>query len=964
MADRVFIFHETDDRFRAFDFAGAAQTSENWNPSLTTIGGAAANYTHIYVLDTSGSTAIARRFALDQTRQATGDITMNSADTYSGIALTPTHLVAINQTDNKLEYYDLETRAYDSTKDVTLPSTNTSRFDAICQADDHLFIVRGGSEGTDKKIYKRTLSGAAVSDWALPSATNHNTIYATRNRVVAHRKGSGDGDRYQFDGTADSVLASVGSGVWAASYTTFDLATVAFSTPVKLANGNFQFNATWTGGHTGFAQDDLSVNLGTIANFLQTPTPNVFQIEVTPPSTGMGSIELTVREDAVTEKNAKTTFTVGTFDNTPPPPVVTPANLNLSFPVSVLDHGETRTLTITSDKNVTLEAADVTQTGGATLANFAGSNASYTVEVTAPATGSGNIVISIAEDAVPEMNNEVSLTIPYREIQAPTLSSTLTELIDGATTDVLITFPSIVTTFGAGKISVDQGATLSNFTVVTAGRVFRVTATPPASGKGDITLTIAADAVPERNAAASLTIAYSYPATFTFSAPRAVMAHGETQTVTIDADQVVTEFVESDVTIAGGTFTNFTKVSNSQYTVDVTAPATGAGHIVLSIAEDVVPEDNAAATFTIAYQDILPPPTAPTDVSVDLKPTTALLTWNSGGGDIEAYEVNVSEGATLGTTWIPTGSTRTRHLVKHLKRGTQYTFAVRGVNDAGEGPASSSVTERTPIASLHNALFFKTCVNYLDDGARISEHGNLSNIIRAVADNDYRTFATETDYDINIAVNGDPTRVDAVFVKGIGIEGHSAVPTGGSGVGYSNRRMPATVKNWEGTDVSTIVNGFQHDLYLLDAHFTATSVRLTFTGTDVKIVEVMLLEFGIEIDANGDFTEINPDFVDRSGEIHSAPGGSLGYGSPIGAARDKWEVDYAVKVVPGKTLLETPEEFLYWRAENRNHVHAMEPSRFPWRIFPATFVGERVPVRYRTDDKTGGEILTFSVSEQ
>ena len=33
--------------------------------------------------------------------------------------------------------------------------------------------------------------------------------------------------------------------------------------------------------------------------------------------------------------------------------------------------------------------------------------------------------------------------------------------------------------------------------------------------------------------------------------------------------------------------------------------------------------------------------------------------------------------------------------------------------------------------------------------------------------------------------------------------------------GYSNRMMPLTVKNWEGTEVSTVVAGFQHDLYLL-----------------------------------------------------------------------------------------------------------------------------------------------------
>ena len=135
------------------------------------------------------------------------------------------------------------------------------------------------------------------------------------------------------------------------------------------------------------------------------------------------------------------------------------------------------------------------------------------------------------------------------------------------------------------------------------------------------------------------------------------------------------------------------------------------------------------------------------------------------------------------------------------------------------------------------------------------------------------------------------------------------------------------VKNWEGTEVSTVVAGFQHDLYLLDQHFTATSVRLTFTGTDARIVEIMLLEFGIEIDANSDFTEIATNFVDRTGVVHPDPGGGISYTPPLGGGRDRWQIDYAVKVVPGKTLLETPEEFLYWRSENRNHVHVQEFRR-------------------------------------
>ena len=171
--------------------------------------------------------------------------------------------------------------------------------------------------------------------------------------------------------------------------------------------------------------------------------------------------------------------------------------------------------------------------------------------------------------------------------------------------------------------------------------------------------------------------------------------------------------------------------------------------------------------------------------------------------------------------------------------------------------------------------------------------------------------------------------------------------------------MPATVKNWEGTEVSTVVAGFQHDLYLLPSHFTATSVRMTFTGANAKIYEVMCLEFGLEIDANADFTQINPDFVDREGVIHSDPGGGIAYASIGADGRDKWEIDFTARILPNKTLLQTPEEFLYWQAENKNHVFAMEPSRFPWRVFPATFTRKQIPIRYRTDDKTGGKFWHF-----
>ena len=113
--------------------------------------------------------------------------------------------------------------------------------------------------------------------------------------------------------------------------------------------------------------------------------------------------------------------------------------------------------------------------------------------------------------------------------------------------------------------------------------------------------------------------------------------------------------------------------------------------------------------------------------------------------------------------------------------------------------------------------FSLNSVSIISTMGRVSVHGNPSELVRAVADNNYKTFTREKDLVINIAVGGNPTRVDAIFVKGIDIEGHSAEPTGGTGVGYNNRMMPSTVKNWEGTEVSTVVAGFQHDLYLLDS---------------------------------------------------------------------------------------------------------------------------------------------------
>ena len=362
-------------------------------------------------------------------------------------------------------------------------------------------------------------------------------------------------------------------------------------------------------------------------------------------------------------------------------------------------------------------------------------------------------------------------------------------------------------------------------------------------------------------------------------------------------------------------------------------------------------------------------PSAPQNLKITFpQATEAVFKWsapvNTGGSPITEYEVNATEGAILGPTWIPTKSAGLRGFVGNLARGTEHTFAVRARNAEGVGPVSNILQQHTPIASLHNALFFKDCVNLDAQGARVSQYGSPTTLVREAADNDFTTFTTLTDLAVDISVNGNPTRVDAFFLKSKGVRHHSGTPSGGTGTGWTHAPVPATIRTDEGTEVSTTVAGFQHQLLLLDSHFTATSVRLQFSGTpDIAIYEIMLIEFGIEMNANGDFTEIAPDKVDRTAVLHTDTDGGI-LRADTGLGRERWEVNYVAKFVPGRTLIAAASDFLHWREHNKNCVFFQEPSRYPERGYPAAFMKRRVPVRLRGDSKSLGDVVNFQIGER
>ena len=266
------------------------------------------------------------------------------------------------------------------------------------------------------------------------------------------------------------------------------------------------------------------------------------------------------------------------------------------------------------------------------------------------------------------------------------------------------------------------------------------------------------------------------------------------------------------------------------------------------------------------------------------------------------------------------------------------------------------------MASIHNTLLFKQPAHYNRANNRIERRGT-STVVTEVSDNDYTTYSDEADVDVDISSGSAATRVDAVFIKSKNVTSHTATPTGGSGSGWSSRSVPSSVTDYEGNSVDTTVDGFQHDLYLLDTHFTATSVRLQFAGTDVEIYAVMLLELMQEIDANSsEFLVSNARQADRTGRIDPSPSGHVS--RVRGSGREKRDLDWTVKVVPGETLIDDVDDFLFTLEDNTHLVLAEAFSERPSLVYPAVLASTRIPVRYITDYKPHGYAMDLEVREQ
>ena len=312
---------------------------------------------------------------------------------------------------------------------------------------------------------------------------------------------------------------------------------------------------------------------------------------------------------------------------------------------------------------------------------------------------------------------------------APTMTITATNsdnqaVSDGATSKdgaLLVTFTSseATTNFVVGDITV-SGGTLSNF-AASSSTVYTATFTP--SGAGATTIDVASskftDAAGNNNTAAT-----QFNWTYDTTAPTMTITAAEisdggtsndaTLSLTFTSSEATTNFVVGDITVSGGTLSNFAATSSTVYTATFTP--TGAGATTIDVASnkftDPAGNNNTAATqFNWTYDG-----TAPTLSSVSMASnnstntqavaddvvtltftaseaiSTPVVTFQSGGAAIADTSITYTN--TSGNTWTAA------YTVNASDTSGAVTFSIAFTDTVGNsGTAVTTTSDSTSVTA-------------------------------------------------------------------------------------------------------------------------------------------------------------------------------------------------------------------------------------------------------------------------
>ena len=372
---------------------------------------------------------------------------------------------------------------------------------------------------------------------------------------------------------------------------------------------------TFPSAHTGFTIDDLSVDFGSLSNFIIVDTLT-YTVDITAPTFSIGDITLTLAANALTgNTNPQVTATISWVAAAFGANWIVPTS-----PVGLMFTSELRFVVPVSGfilNDIRLRSEDaiafVLNNQNATITPIAGTN-NYLISIDASGEITGSALYSFRLRARSVTYD--GLAYPAATIDSPefTIDDTIGQIATFTiTTPTATAISGVPIVFSIASNIVVNGLTDADITVVGgtaepiqgSGLAYTVRVTPPSTGSGITSLTIRENAVDELNNETSLSINYS-PAVV----PEAIMIVSITETsanigdvvvVNVSSNIPVNGLTIDDFTTTNGTLSNFQDLGNNMYSLDLTLPSTGSGNARVRLAAGSVDEGNNAATDVVSY---------------------------------------------------------------------------------------------------------------------------------------------------------------------------------------------------------------------------------------------------------------------------------------------------------------------------------------------------------------------------
>ena len=466
---------------------------------------------------------------------------------------------------------------------------------------------------SDFTVGDLTVSGGVLSDFAYNSTYNYYEVKLTTSTQGNYTL---DIDANKFNsGGYPNLAASRFSWTFDTTKPTMIITAANGSTAVAdgATTNDRTLNLTFTSSEvtTNFASGDVSVSGGTLSSFVATSS-TVYTGVFTPSGDGATTIDIAASTftDAAGNNNTAATRFDWTYDGTKPTMIITATNGSTAVADGATTNDGTLTLTFTSSEVTTNFASGDVSVSGGTLSSFVATSSTVYTGVFTPS-GDGATTIDIAASTFTDAagnNNTAATRFDWTfDTTKPTMIITATNgstaVADGATTNdgtLTLTFTSseAITNFTSGSVTL-SGGTLSSFSA-TSSSVFTGVFTPSTDGTTtiDIMAGIFADAAGNTNTAVpqfnwiydgtkpTMTITATNGST---AVANDAITKDSTLTLTFTSSEVTTDFTAEDVTVSGGTLSDFAAMSTTVYTAKFTPSSSGATTI-----------DVAANTFTDA----------------------------------------------------------------------------------------------------------------------------------------------------------------------------------------------------------------------------------------------------------------------------------------------------------------------------------------------------------------------------